>query len=106
VGHASYERCTANGDRSTKCVKCRFAPLYPRGQIEFSAHLPTGPWLSAAKLAALTTADNSNPLFLIVVSAILGAVLGYLMGCGFRVAETAQSGWLLTLARAAAGDFG
>ena len=29
---------------------------------------------------ALTAADNSNPLFLIVVSAILGAVLGYLMG--------------------------
>ena len=25
-------------------------------------------------------ADNSNPLFLIVISAILGAVLGYLMG--------------------------
>jgi Protein of unknown function (DUF1097) len=36
--------------------------------------------LSAGKLDALTAADNSNPLFLIVVSAILGAVLGYLMG--------------------------
>jgi membrane protein YqaA with SNARE-associated domain len=28
----------------------------------------------------LSGADNSNPLFLIVVSVILGAVLGYLMG--------------------------
>ena len=35
---------------------------------------------SAGKLDALTAGDNSNPLFLIVVSAILGAVLGYLMG--------------------------
>jgi membrane protein YqaA with SNARE-associated domain len=36
--------------------------------------------LSAGKLAALTAADNSNPLFLIVISSILGGVLGYLMG--------------------------
>jgi len=36
--------------------------------------------LSAGKLSALTAADNSNPLFLTVVSAILGAILGYLMG--------------------------
>ena len=36
--------------------------------------------LSAGKVDALTAADNSNPLFLIVISAILGAVLGYLMG--------------------------
>ena len=36
--------------------------------------------LSAGKLDALTAADNSNPLFLIVVSAVLGGVLGYLMG--------------------------
>jgi membrane protein YqaA with SNARE-associated domain len=36
--------------------------------------------LSAGKLDALTAADNSNPLFLIVVSSILGGVLGYLMG--------------------------
>jgi hypothetical protein len=36
--------------------------------------------LSAGKLDALTAPDNSNPLFLIVVSSILGAVLGYLMG--------------------------
>ena len=36
--------------------------------------------LSAGKLDALTAGDNSNPLFLIVISAILGAVLGYLMG--------------------------
>jgi hypothetical protein len=36
--------------------------------------------LSAGKLDALTAADNTNPLFLIVVSSILGAVLGYLMG--------------------------
>lgn len=36
--------------------------------------------LSAGKLAALTAADNTNPLFLIIVSAILGGILGYLMG--------------------------
>lgn len=36
--------------------------------------------LSAGKFDALTAPDNSNPLFLIVVSSILGAVLGYLMG--------------------------
>jgi hypothetical protein len=36
--------------------------------------------LSAGKLDALSAADNSNPLFLIVVSGILGGVLGYLMG--------------------------
>jgi hypothetical protein len=36
--------------------------------------------LSAGKLDALTAADNSNPLFLIIVSTILGGVLGYLMG--------------------------
>jgi hypothetical protein len=36
--------------------------------------------LSAGKLDALTAPNNSNPLFLIVVSSILGAVLGYLMG--------------------------
>ena len=36
--------------------------------------------LSAGKLDALTAADNSNPLLLIAISSILGAVLGYLMG--------------------------
>ena len=36
--------------------------------------------LSAGKLDALTATDNSNPLFLIAVSAILGGVLNYLMG--------------------------
>jgi hypothetical protein len=36
--------------------------------------------LSAGRLDALTAMDNSNPLFLIIISAILGAVLGYLMG--------------------------
>lgn len=36
--------------------------------------------LSAGKLDALTAPNNSNPLFLIAVSAILGGVLGYLMG--------------------------
>jgi hypothetical protein len=36
--------------------------------------------LSADKLSALTAADNTNPLFVIIVSAILGGVLGYLMG--------------------------
>jgi hypothetical protein len=36
--------------------------------------------LSAGKLNELTAVDNSNPLLLIAVSAILGGVLGYLMG--------------------------
>ena len=44
--------------------------------------------LSAGKLDALTAADNSNPLFLIAVSAILGGVLGYLNGAIGRCAET------------------
>jgi hypothetical protein len=35
--------------------------------------------LSAGKLDALTAGDNSNPLFLIVVSTILGGILGYLI---------------------------
>src|SRR6185369_522483 len=51
--------------------------------------------LSAGKLDALTAGDNSNPLFLIVISAILGAVLGYLMGQLAGVLKTrsaAQSG--------------
>jgi len=36
--------------------------------------------LSAGKLDALSAADNSNPLFLIIVSTILGGILGYLIG--------------------------
>ena len=36
--------------------------------------------LSAGKLDALSAADRSNPLLLVAVSAILGGVLGYLMG--------------------------
>jgi Protein of unknown function (DUF1097) len=36
--------------------------------------------LSAGKLDALTAGDNTNPLFLIVVSTILGGILGYLIG--------------------------
>jgi hypothetical protein len=35
--------------------------------------------LSAGKLDALTATDNSNPLLLIIISTILGAVLGYLI---------------------------
>jgi hypothetical protein len=35
--------------------------------------------LSAGKLDALTAGDNSNPLFLIIVSTILGGILGYLI---------------------------
>ena len=49
--------------------------------------------LSAGKLDALTAADNSNPLFLIAVSAILGGVLGYLMGqlAGVLKSRTARA---------------
>lgn len=36
--------------------------------------------LSAGKLDALTAADNSNPLFLLIVSTVLGGILGYLIG--------------------------
>ena len=36
--------------------------------------------LSAGKLGELTAGNNSNPLFLLVVSIILGGILGYLMG--------------------------
>jgi hypothetical protein len=36
--------------------------------------------LSTGKLDALTAPDNTNPLFLLVTSSVLGAVLGYLMG--------------------------
>ena len=52
--------------------------------------------LSAGKLDALTAADNSNPLFLIAVSAILGGVLGYLMGqlAGVLKSRGGQSGQL------------
>ena len=49
--------------------------------------------LSAGKLDALTAADNSNPLFLTVVSAILGAVLGYLMGNGRGSEASAWAGY-------------
>ena len=44
--------------------------------------------LSAGKLGALTAADNSNPLFLIAVSAIFGGRFGYLMGQLAWCAET------------------
>jgi membrane protein YqaA with SNARE-associated domain len=47
--------------------------------------------LSAGKLDALTAGNNSNPLFLIVISAILGAVLGYLMGQLAGVLKTRSS---------------
>ena len=36
--------------------------------------------LSAGALGALTAPNNTNPLFLTIVSVILGAILGYLMG--------------------------
>ncbi len=47
--------------------------------------------LSAGKLDALTAADNSNPLFLIIVSTILGGVLGYLMGQLAGVLKSAKA---------------
>jgi hypothetical protein len=58
---------------STDLLSCVPANVYGYAAL-------VGCTLSAGKLDALTAADNSNPLFLIVVSAILGAVLGYLMG--------------------------
>ena len=58
---------------STDLLSCVPANVYGYAAL-------VGYTLSAGKLDALTAADNSNPLFLIVVSAILGAVLGYLMG--------------------------
>ena len=58
---------------STDLLSCVPANVYGYAAL-------VGYTLSAGKLGALTAADNSNPLFLIVVSAILGAVLGYLMG--------------------------
>ena len=58
---------------STDLLSCVPANVYGYAAL-------VGYTLSAGKLDALTTADQSNPLFLIVVSAILGAVLGYLMG--------------------------
>ena len=58
---------------STDLLSCVPANVYGYAAL-------VGYTLSAGKLDALTAGDNSNPLFLIVVSAILGAVLGYLMG--------------------------
>ena len=58
---------------STDLLSCVPANVYGYAAL-------VGYTLSAGKLDALTAADNSNPLFLIVISAILGAVLGYLMG--------------------------
>ncbi len=58
---------------STDLLSCVPANVYGYASL-------VGYTLSAGKLGALTAADSSNPLFLIVVSAILGAVLGYLMG--------------------------
>jgi len=58
---------------STDLLSCVPANVYGYAAL-------VGYTLSAGKLDALTAASNSNPLFLIVVSAILGAVLGYLMG--------------------------
>ena len=58
---------------STDLLSCVPANVYGYAAL-------VGYTLSAGKLDALTAGDNSNPLFLIVISAILGAVLGYLMG--------------------------
>jgi hypothetical protein len=58
---------------STDLLSCVPANIYGYAAL-------VGYTLSAGKLDAPTAADNSNPLFLTVVSAILGAVLGYLMG--------------------------
>jgi uncharacterized protein DUF1097 len=58
---------------STDLLSCVPANVYGYASL-------VGYTLSAGKLGALTATDSSNPLFVIVVSAILGAVLGYLMG--------------------------
>ena len=54
---------------STDLLSCVPANVYGYAAL-------VGYTLSASKLDALTAGDNSNPLFLIVISAILGAVLG------------------------------
>ena len=69
---------------STDLLSCVPANVYGYAAL-------VGYTLSAGKLDALTAANNSNPLFLIVISAILGAVLGYLMGQLAGVLKT-QSG--------------
>ena len=58
---------------STDLLSCVPANVYGYAAL-------VGYTLSAGKLDVLTVGDNSNPLFLIVISSILGAVLGYLMG--------------------------
>jgi hypothetical protein len=58
---------------STDLLSCVPANIYGYAAL-------VGYTLSAGKLDALTAADNSNPLFLIVISSTLGAVLGYLIG--------------------------
>ncbi len=73
---------------STDLLSCVPANVYGYAAL-------VGYTLSAGKLGALTAADHSNPLFLIVISAILGAVLGYLMGqlAGVLEIPTRQDGY-------------
>src|SRR3974377_2246314 len=58
---------------STDLLSCVPANVYGYAAL-------VGYTLSAGQLGALTAPDNTNPLFLTVVSVILGAILGYLMG--------------------------
>ncbi len=53
------------------------SPACPANIYGFAAI--AGYTLSAGKLDAVTATNNTNPLLLIVVSTILGAVLGYLI---------------------------
>ena len=69
---------------STDLLSCVPANVYGYAAL-------VGYTLSAGKLDALTAGNNSNPLFLIVISAILGAVLGYLMGQLAGVLKTRSS---------------
>ena len=69
---------------STDLLSCVPANVYGYAAL-------VGYTLSAGKLDALQAGNNSNPLFLIVISAILGAVLGYLMGQLAGVLKTRSS---------------
>ena len=54
------------------------SPAVPANIYGYAAIV--GYTLSAGKLDAVTATNDSNPLFLLIVSTILGGILGYLIG--------------------------